>query len=481
MAPKLLLIYEKEDSRYWLTNSPGLAVADASPLVDLTDKEFIFESELLLAVASTMEGNMVPKHLNYLASYQMGETYYVLLEKRDTLTPLTPLSSCVSETLGVRSVHSNEGCRRRRSSSESMGVSEEGQAAEPKRSGWSTPVADTRSEGHASENCWDNKDEPTQSDWSASPIIAINDGFLNWSVPLQPPSNDDHASVDNWDSKDEPAHVGWNCETGNSDGRASVAPSENKWNAYSHTTTNNNHAFVFPCDTKKDVESSNEQSAKEGTHIAPFPLVVGKDVLSNKNDVGDNVSIESTQAQRSSSCAGTTFAAKVAHASDTLKEKMPGIARTRYSPFPGIESHAVEDHTAPSANTYPFAPSRSYPHNMPHQSAFRDGGLFDRFDDIQSPCSSRGPAYRQYYWGGYVPPAYRQYVDHEPMHPWHKRHALGPRVYPGYTGYVPPMARRARPTPIPPVAPVTSAAPIPITAPKNPVASISTHGSPADW
>ncbi|OJZ88135.1 hypothetical protein ASPFODRAFT_530436 [Aspergillus luchuensis CBS 106.47] len=82
MAPKLLFLFEKDNDRYWLSDATGLPIADGCPLLDLTDKELVYETELLMMVTSAMEAKLMPTNYNYLASYKIAETYYVLLEER---------------------------------------------------------------------------------------------------------------------------------------------------------------------------------------------------------------------------------------------------------------------------------------------------------------------------------------------------------------------------------------------------------------
>ncbi|PWY67291.1 hypothetical protein BO83DRAFT_96616 [Aspergillus eucalypticola CBS 122712] len=82
MAPKILFLFEKDNDRYWLSDATGLPIADGCPLLDLTDKELVYETELLMMVTSAMEAKLMPLNYNYLASYKIAETYYVLLEER---------------------------------------------------------------------------------------------------------------------------------------------------------------------------------------------------------------------------------------------------------------------------------------------------------------------------------------------------------------------------------------------------------------
>ncbi|KAL7661383.1 hypothetical protein M752DRAFT_11191 [Aspergillus phoenicis ATCC 13157] len=100
MAPKLLFLFEKDNDRYWLSDATGLPIADGCPLLDLKDKELVYETELLIMVTSAMEAKLVPANYNYLASYKIAETYYVLLEERidGGFTAISPSSN--SATLG---------------------------------------------------------------------------------------------------------------------------------------------------------------------------------------------------------------------------------------------------------------------------------------------------------------------------------------------------------------------------------------------
>ena len=390
---------------------------------------------------------------NYLASYKIGETYYVLLEKRlndDTLAPLTPLSSCVSETLGVRSVHSTGDFRRGRPS-DSICVSDNGHAVEPMNLGWSTPLEATRSDENASvgQSHWG---EPALSGWKTLPQAAESDdgfplvAYSNRSAPPQTVPSSEHASVDRWDSQDEPVHPNWDIkfEGDSDDGHGSLSNSE--WIEYPQTANSENNAPVSHDDAKEDPESRNEQSAEERGLIPPSLLITNqissKDSQSGKSDVKDDSSAKTTMAHKGSVYSATSFAPKVARPSDGLKEKIPNFAKGPYHSYARGGSSFVVGHKASSAYTHHPAPYRSYPHNVPHPFAVPDALRFPR--PIDNPC----------WWEPVYP--YERYVDGESIYPWQNSHR--PRTFnelPSRPGYLPP-----RPNPIPPAASTAPMAPI---------------------
>ncbi|PWY83144.1 hypothetical protein BO94DRAFT_547639 [Aspergillus sclerotioniger CBS 115572] len=430
MAPKILLLYERDDNRYWFANAPGLAIAEGSPLADLSDKYLIYESDLLLAVSNTMDGDLVPKHHNYLASYKIDETYYVLLERmphQDILTPLTPLSSCVSETLGVRSVHSI-GDNRRGRPLDSITVGDNGHGAEPMRSGWSTPSVPARSDGNASvgQSHWTNKDEPTLHGWETPPQTAKSDrgfpsiAYSDCSAPTQTARSNDNASADGWDIKDTSAHAGWDFELANSDdGRAST--SNSGWITYPQTANSENNAPVSHYDANEDVELRNEQSTNERGTMAPSPLItdqaIGNDNQSGKNDAKDDTNVNATMAHKDSVRSATSFAAKVARAGDGLKGKMPNFAKSPCYGYP--------------KSPYPHqpAPYWSYPQNDTYSFSIHEGLSFPRSNAV--PC----------YYEPLHP--YDCYVSGEVIPPWQdpRRHTLMAfDQLPRHPAYLPSMA-----------------------------------------
>ncbi|RAK95797.1 uncharacterized protein BO80DRAFT_248965 [Aspergillus ibericus CBS 121593] len=459
MAPKTLLFYAKRNGSYWLSNFPGLPVADASPLVDLTDKELTFESELLLAISSTMEGNPLLKRHNYFASYKMCGTVYVLLEKRDTLFPLTPLSSCGS-TLGVRSVDSNEGLRRARPTSESIVGSEEGQDADWMSSGRSSPAGVTRNEGHAS-----SVDGNMQVGWqNLGRIVHRNGRFPRVKSGWSAPRHTKLPSVVRWDKLTDDDGI---IKPSNSEGHASVALSEDKRISHLQAAKYDHHALVI--DSSKDkATSSNEQAAEKGRHMATHPLIVGQDIQTNKSDTEDNASIKSTLARNGSASSGSTFAAKLADATDALKEKMPSLTRTPYPPLSGFDTSLLQRLPSPYGNLYLSPPTSSYPHNPSYPSTSRYGAVSAPLDDGLSCCPPHALAYNAYPRGDYMSPAYRQPVDHIAKH------------CPSSSGPAPTSPAAS----IPPVASVPAEAPAPApdstTAPTPTVDSKPAYDGP-DW
>ncbi|GKZ33205.1 hypothetical protein AbraIFM66950_002997 [Aspergillus brasiliensis] len=174
MAPKLLLLFEKENDRYWLSDHTGLPIADGCPLLDLKDKELVYETELLMTVTSAMEAKLVPSNYNYLASYKIAASYYVLLEERldGASLALSSLSSSATFRDEISTVSENGTPRYSRPSTHSLLEGEDSDCTDsdfvtPSQSSTATNSASSPTDDEESDDSM--RDEATSSDSDGPP------------------------------------------------------------------------------------------------------------------------------------------------------------------------------------------------------------------------------------------------------------------------------------------------------------------------